>query len=153
MGNEEEYKEPSKFDEFTEKLGSWFYGIAAVLLFVWWAIWWDHTSVWSDEITAYPITCSKNYKNNDCPGDEKLVHPISYMVNKERAEVVVMTIKGIPPKALTKCSIFDIENWKCPGGDGLPSVYFADGLPQSNNSKVRYVSQWRYRFFELWELF
>ncbi len=153
MSNEEEYQELSKFDQIIDKFWLWVFKIAAFTFFIWWVFWWDHSSIWSNKVIAYPLICSKEYIGDDCPGLESIYYPINYRISKERAEVVFMTTPSTSPITLPKCSIFDKENWKCPRGDGFTSVHFVNGIPQSPNSKVRYVSQWKYRFIELGDLF
>jgi len=150
MGDEEEIpKEPSKFDGILGLLIfiPLFVFFIFIPSFVWWLFWWNHPSPWGDKIIAYPIICSTDYKGVRCPGKEKLGLPIRYSVSKDRAEVFVLTIKGVPPKKLIRCNIFDTENWECsfPGGPG--KVFFVDGLQISNDPKIKYVSQLRYRIF------
>ena len=146
---EEKYKESKNSDGMgclfiCIALFTWFFCIPS---FVWWLFWWDHTNPWGDKIIAYPLICSKDYKGDRCTGEEKVGRPIRYRISKDRAEVFVLTITGIPPKKLIKCDIFDNENWECSLPDGSGKVFFVEGLQISNDPKVKYISQFRYRLF------
>ena len=117
-----------------------------IIALIYWAFWWDHPKLWNNDIIAYPLICSKDYKDGKCLGNQTKGDTITFRVRVERGEVVIMTKKGTPPLTLTKCSIFDTENWECSYGKGSKKVFFVDGLRINNNPKVKYVSQWQYRW-------
>jgi len=151
MANEEEHKESGRYEENGDDL--FFFGwIFFFAFFVWWLFWWDKPSFWQNEIIAYPLTCSSQYKEDSCPENQATGTPITYRVRIERGEVALMTKMNVPPKILTECNIFGTENWDCPNKNGFGRVFFVDGKPKSYNPKVKYVSQWRFRLRELWEL-
>jgi len=121
-------------------------GLPIFIALIYWAFWWDHPKFWSNDIIAYPLVCSEDFKDEKCPGNQTKRDPITFRVRIERGEVVVMTKKGTPPLTLTKCSIYDTENWECSYGNRSKKVFFVDGLRISNNPKVKFVSQWQYRW-------
>jgi len=117
-----------------------------IIALIYWAFWWDKNSFWSNDIIAYRLFCSEDYKDDKCLGNQTNGYPITFKVRPERGEVVMKAKKGDPPLTLTKCSIFDTENWECLRKDGSTLIFVVDGIPKSNNPKIKYVPQWQYRW-------
>ena len=77
------------------------------------------------------------------PGELKPGTSIIYIVRPESSKVTAM-VRNLDPYTLKNCNIFDEENWNCPGG---PTVSNGD-FKSNPNGKIKYFSQWRYRWFQ-----
>ena len=128
------------------------YFTVALVIFGVFIFWLDFPNRWSDKAYMYPLICSKEYKNGKCTGFELTANKITYRINEARAEVVILTKEGSSPTTLTNCSIFDKQNWECFYKDGSKKIFVVDGIRQSNDLHIRYVSQWRYRFGQIFSL-
>ena len=122
-----------------------------LIIFCVFIFWLDFPNRWSDKAYMYPLICSKEYKNDKCTSFELTANKITYRINEARAEVVILTKEGSPPTALTNCSILDKENWECSYADGFGKIFLVDGIRQNQDTqqRFRFVSQWRYRFGQI----
>lgn len=113
-----------------------------------------------EEITVYPISCSKPYIHSTCPD---LLIPLNRTTNRvfvEKQNVIywMPDFNDNPPSRLEKCAVRDVRNWSCEYPDSSGKVSMASGhlIEEQSNAdnmsslpQVQYVSQiewWRLQF-------
>ena len=129
----------------------WFIVFVIGLFTAIWAFdWWP----FQDELTVYPASCqNKNVTLKKC-NDLILREPITYALNKQRAEATYIAVSGglsIPYK-LVNCVIVDRKNWRCKYPHSTREVTVLQGVRVEPEKRLRivqgrawgYIPRWRW---------